>query len=320
MGILTKLLSRSEKTVAHLPLSSIGHEAPHIRTRNIAGVKTTLIGPDLHPDVAAHFMRQVQTMKEQYPGAHSRLGHIILDNTNTTEKMFHKENLFSSEESSFIDQARVRQGAVALTGVGQRPGEIRPNMSIVVNVQGILKRTQETGMENVENDGLAQIYTHEFGHVIQEHMARLSNEDRNIRITNEDRDISDKRMNKLIDKPFAKSGHSLLSEGANANPNSARTNWFLGSEYAGSAHAELYPELLRLVHYPNPINKSKGFAPSVKKGLDPRGFAISSVGKIKNQIQNLEKQTISGIRSTTKNGARPRSRSAIGGIGYLQSR
>lgn len=314
MGILTRLLSRSEKTVAHLPLSSIGQEAPHIRTRNVGGVKATLIGPDLHPDVFAHFERAFNTMQQQYPGAHSRLGHIILDNTDTKEKMFHKENLFSPMESRSIDDARVRGGAVTLSGVENRPGEIRPNISIVANVQSILKRTKETGMENVENDGLAQIYTHEFGHVIQNHIEKLRNEHW---------DTSYKRMNELIDKPFKKRGSSLLSEEADANPNSARTNWYLGSDYAGSQASELYPELLRLVHYPNPINKLMGFLPSQKKGLDsrgmdPRGFAISSIGKIKNQIQALEKPTISKPRSTTRNGARPRSRSAMGGIAYLQ--
>ena len=315
-------------------VSRVGSDAPQILTRDVQGIKTRIIGGPLSEEHEHQLHSSISRMRSKYPEAHRSIDQLFIDNR--PEASMGKKTGFP-----FLDEYQDEGGqyAAGFAGPVLRGKKIKSSIA--------LRTSFMHGPDSSTASDMSGVYTHEFGHVIQNHLATIEgnlnvdiSRNKNARKSAKDRlqelryakIDSVRSMNKVATAPLerrlARSNSSLYKNGL-LDP--MMTHRAFGSTYAasqtidpttglvdeGKRDIELFPEMLALRNRPSMAYRNFD---STEQGM--RDFDVHYKARNKEHQEFIKEKygydPFATKRSASRRGARPRSNSSIGGIAYLQ--
>lgn len=302
------------RKIGHRLMSNATREAPYLSKRSFRlpktfhGMSAVHVGEDLTPEEMGHLDTAVGRMQQMYPEAHQSIKSLFLANRGRVG-----EDRLSSMPKFFRNNLRQFMNSMGGTNLGPLVDDLDtyddPRVSVIGLNNANISHHRKLGALPISNavldknglvgdNALGRVYTHEFMHV-------RHNEITNVHSAVTDLSYPDEVYDKVMDY------HENLIAGMNTQIDQATggrlsiagkinpelTDRVLGSNYAGTLPGELTPEVSVMRHYDSPL-----YTP-----------------KLEMAMRNID-DDISQIRANTtmRSGARPRSRSAMGGIAYLQ--
>ena len=320
-------------------ITRLGKDAPQIQTRNIHGITTRFLGGPLSEKHEKELTNQIYRMKRRYPEAHRSIDQLFVDNR--PEELLGKKTGFAylDENNGLIDP-----NSAGFAGPVLKGKKLKTSIGIRTSFIG--------GPSHSTASNISDLYTHEFGHVIQNHLAIIEG---NLNVNVKRGTSANKRytelvasrmdsvnsMNKVATAPLEKrlvgEKVSLYKDGV-LDP--VVTHHAFGSAYAARQYAdpetglinqsmrnmELIPELLalqnrnRMSSLPNRNSMSYGKFRETEQGM--KDFDVQYKARNKeNREFIMEKygyDPFAPTRSTARNGVSSRGRnSSKGGMAYL---
>lgn len=283
-------------------LKRVGKEAPYISKTsfrlpsNFHGIQAIHIGEDIPKAQLEHLDQAVSNMAELYPGAHGRIDKILLRNQRKMSGQISVPNweTFPWGHAAGAASAVIDESGQPVTRIGLNNTLInyhRKYSGLMMNATHISNYYGE-----MDDTALGRTWAHEFGHARQYHYA-MNNIIPNLTPDGENLEsvwpAALERVSRDFNTPIhGATSNQLIFQGMLSDIATAKK---LGSAYAGSQPIELFPEVSVMRHYGHPL-----YTPQLEEAM-----------------QAIDRITGSPNR-TIRQGARPHSKAAMGGIAYLQ--
>ena len=249
-------------------------------TTKVNGVPFTVIGDRLRESEHKNLVESMNNLSNKYPSIHQSLQHVLIENRNFGRNQAPRTGI------SLLDSLSEGKGAAGLYRFGDS------TMSIFAGDRIHFK-------DPIKADRIvASVYAHEFGHHIQNALRQKS--------------IPISILNSAIESHFP----GIRRITGELDPN--ETIRQLGSAYAShESNYELFPELLMAHHFPEMTERfvlrdGRLSNSNVRKATN----SVDELIRFSGHIANPDPET--RITTSARHGARPRSRSAMGGLAYLQ--